>query len=109
MSAENPVETEIKLAIADPEAIVRRIREANFQVRRDRVFEVNQVYDTSAESLRANEQLLRLRDAGGVCTLTWKGPAQRNGIHKSRPEIETTLGDGRAFDAILRNLGYSIK
>jgi adenylate cyclase class 2 len=84
-----------------------RIQAAGFTVCRERVFEANRVYDTPAGTIRASGQLLRVREAGDAITLTWKGPAGRTGDHKSRAEIETSIGDPRAFDSILRHLGFA--
>lgn len=106
MSTKGGVETEIKLPLAEPEATVALIGNAGFQIHRERVLEVNHVYDTSSGVLRAGGQLLRLREAGDVSTLTWKGQTQVANGHRSRPEIETTIGEPTAFDSILSQLGY---
>jgi adenylate cyclase class 2 len=106
MSAATPVETEIKLPFTDPEAIAGRIRAAGFTIHRERIFEGNNVYDTPSATIREKGELLRMREAGGVATLTWKGPTLTTGGHKSRPEVETTVADAAALDTILRRLGY---
>jgi adenylate cyclase class 2 len=93
--------------VAGQEAVVERIRAAGFTLRRERVFESNNVYDTPSGEVRASGQLLRLREAGEICTLTWKGLAQATGAHKSRTEVETSVGSAAAVDTILRQLGYS--
>jgi adenylate cyclase class 2 len=47
---------------------------------------------------------LRVREAGGVATLTYKGtPAV--GRHKSREELELEISDARAMGAVLGRLG----
>ena len=107
MSDATPVETEIKLRLDEPHSITDRILAAGFTIHRERVFEANNVYDTPGSTLRTSGQLLRLREAGDVCTLTWKGPARSTGGHKSRPEVETSVGDARIFAVILGHLGYS--
>lgn len=107
MSVTDPVEREIKLALSDPEGFVARITTAGFAVLNERVFEANVVYDTSEGGMRAKGELLRLREAGGKCTLTWKGVPSTDGGHKQRTEIETIIGDAAAFDNILRRLGYA--
>ena len=49
--------------------------------------------------------LLRLRQVGGNCLVTWKGPSIP-GPHKIRPELETLVGSVEMMDRILRELGY---
>jgi adenylate cyclase class 2 len=50
--------------------------------------------------------LLRLREYGSEWTLTHKS-GKKTGRHSSREELETSVGDGKQMDAILRALGYS--
>jgi len=71
-----------------------------------RTHELNTLYDLPGEVLRARKELLRIRKYGSEWTLTHKsgGKAAR---HSSRVELETSVGDGRKMDAILRALGYS--
>jgi adenylate cyclase class 2 len=98
-------ETEIKLRISDPDAMQARLRDAGFEVTAARVFEGNTIYDTPGGDLKRGGTLLRLRQAGGKAILTVKGPA-KPGKHKSREEIETTLGDAAAGALILTRLGF---
>lgn len=55
--------------------------------------------------MRQARQLLRLREFGGVATLTWKGPPAE-GPHKSREEIETAVGSAAALARLWERLGY---
>lgn len=105
----SPVEREIKLPLDDPGNMLERIRAAGFQVLHERVFEANNLYDTAGLDLRTRGEILRLREAGRKCTLTWKGRGSTDGGHKQRPEVETTVGDPKALDAILQQLGYAPK
>lgn len=103
--ADTPREIEVKLAIASAEEGRSRLASAGFAECAPRTFESNTVYDTTSLVLRQSRHLLRLRDFAGAATLTWKGtPAP--GPHKSREELETTLGDPAAFHQILLRLGY---
>lgn len=70
-----------------------------------RVFEANTVFDTPDLRLRQARELLRLRECGGVVTVTWKGPPAE-GPHKSREEVETTAGDAAAVRRLWERLGY---
>ena len=98
-------ETEIKLAVKDARSARRRLREAGFVVSRPRVFEANMVFDTPELSLRASSRLLRIRQAGRVATLTYKGvPA--TGKYKSREELELEIGNAAAMMSIMERLGY---
>jgi|SRR5271157_499655 len=98
-------ETEIKLAAADAATARRLLRRAGFRVSRRRVFEANTLFDTLVLSLRVSRQLLRVREAGGVVTLTYKGPPAP-GRHKSREELELELSAAPPMAAILQRLGF---
>jgi adenylate cyclase class 2 len=101
-----PVETEIKLRLADGAAHARELLERlGFTQTSPRQLEVDQVFDLPGQTLRRSGHLLRLRRRGAQWILTYKGPA-RSGRHKSREEIETNLADGEAFEVILAALGY---
>jgi adenylate cyclase class 2 len=98
-------ETEIKLRISDPITTQAKLEQAGFKVSRERVFEANTVYDTPEGILRQRGTLLRLREVGGQAILTFKGPATP-GKHKSREELETTVGDASTGAAIFNRLGF---
>jgi adenylate cyclase class 2 len=98
-------ETEIKLAVKSVRAARKLLREAGFVTSRPRVFETNTVYDTPELSLRSASSLLRIRQAGKLATLTYKGVPEI-GKHKSREELELTVSDASAMAAIVERLGY---
>jgi adenylate cyclase class 2 len=106
MSTQSGLETEVKIALADAVATRRRIEGLGFQVSVPRSFESNTIYDTAGQELRQANMLLRLRQTGERRVITWKGPGVP-GPHKSRPEIETTVGSLESLDGILRQLGYA--
>ena len=97
-------ETEIKLAIPDARTGRGLLRAVGFRVSRRRVFETNMVFDTPELSMRRAATMLRVRQAGGVATVTYKGPADI-GRHKSREELELEISDARAMGAIIERLG----
>ncbi len=101
-------EIEIKLGIADAREGRRKLRAAGFRVVRRRVFETNTVYDTPSSGLRQQGMLLRLRTAGKVHTLTFKGPPAI-GKHKSRVEMEVSVSDAVAGARVIEALGYGPK
>jgi len=83
----------------------RLLRAAGFRVFRRRVFEANMVFDTPRLTLRRNRTLLRVREAGGRATLTFKG-VPLAGKHKVREELETEIPSARTLSQILERLGY---
>jgi adenylate cyclase class 2 len=105
MSTAHGIETEVKIRLAEAASAKRLLEEAKFVVSVPRRFESNVVYDTADLKLKGAQMLLRLRRVGGASIVTWKGPAVP-GLHKSRPELETTIGSSEAIDGIFRALGY---
>ena len=103
--AQSSQETEIKLAVPDPKTARRLLLAAGFRVSRRRVFEANTVLDTPGQSLRQRANLLRVREAGGTATVTYKGPPV-TGRHKSREELEVEVADAAAMAAIFARLGF---
>jgi adenylate cyclase class 2 len=97
-------EIEIKLAVPDPKTARGLLRAAGFRVSKRRVFETNIVFDTPEMSMRRAATMLRVRQAGGVATVTYKGPPEA-GRHKSREELELEISDARAMAAIIERLG----
>ena len=106
MSTSSGLETEVKIPLTDLAAARARIESLGFQVSVARVFEANTIYDTVGQTLRQANMLLRLRQAGERSVITWKGPSVV-GPHKSRPEIETSVGSIERLDQILQQLGYA--
>ncbi len=102
----SPLEVEVKIPIADHSAIETRLHNLGFEQSVPRQWESNDLYDTQDQSLRRKEMLLRLRQSGAQSILTWKGPGSP-GPHKSRPELETSLGSLDVFAQILEQLGYT--
>ena len=96
---------EQQLHVADAATARRLLRRAGFRVGRRRVFEDNILFDTAELALRATQRLLRVREAGGMATLTFKGPPAV-GRHKSREELELEVSAAPAMAAILDRLGF---
>jgi adenylate cyclase class 2 len=99
-------EVEIKFRVENVRALGRKLRAAGFRLKTKRTHEMNTLYDLPGGVLRARKELLRLRSYGSSWKLTHKrgGKVTR---HSSRIELETSVGDGKTMDAILRALGYS--
>ncbi len=100
-------ETEIKLRVDGPEAALALLRAHRFEILHPRVFERNLIFDTPDRQLRHSRRLLRLREAEGIATLTFKGPAD-TAIHKSREEREVHPDDFGEMRVILERLGYEV-
>ncbi len=99
-------EIEIKFRVADLRALAPKLRGAGFRVVTPRTHEINTLYDLPGEVLRGRKELLRLRKYGSDWTLTHKSGKQ-TGRHSSRVELETSVGDGKQMNLILRAMGYA--
>ena len=104
MAASDSTETEIKLRIENPQGIEERLDALGFKVTRPRIFESNTIFDDAVGGLRARGCLLRLREVGDRALVTFKGQAER-AKHKSREELETTVGDAGTGALIFERLG----
>jgi adenylate cyclase, class 2 len=100
-----PQETEIKLAVENARKARAMLHAAGFHVSRRRVFEGNTIFDTAKGTLRRTRTLVRIREAGGMAILTYKG-APVPSRHKSREEVETVIEDPHALRTVLERLGY---
>ena len=98
-------ETEIKLAVPDAAGARRLLRAGGFRVSRPRVFEANTIFDTKSGGLRKSSRLMRIRSAGRVFTVTFKGPPLVS-RHKSREELEFTASDAKTVADILERLDF---
>jgi adenylate cyclase, class 2 len=96
-------EVEVKIAVLSSAAVRRHVREAGFTVHVPRVFEVNLLYDFSDRRLRSGGQVLRLRQAGKLTTLTFKGKAADT-LHKVREEVETKVDNRGAMERVFQEL-----
>jgi len=99
-------EIEIKFRVQDMRALARKLRAAGFRLVTPRTHEMNTLYDLPGAVLRARKELLRVRKYGREWTLTHKS-GKKSGHHSSREELETSVGDGKQLDLILRALRYS--
>jgi adenylate cyclase class 2 len=99
-------ENEIKLPVSGAAAARRLLRAGGFHVAVPRVFETNLIFDTPARGMRQGGTVLRLRQVGRHGIITYKGPADTGGLHKSRQEVEFAVDDPAAAHFILERLGY---
>ena len=108
MKAKTKTETEIKLPAGDAGAARRLLRSVGFRVHKPRVFEDNVILDSAGLKLRRAGALVRVRQAGGEATVTYKGRAMA-GRHKVREEIETRVADASEITEIAARLGLTPK
>jgi adenylate cyclase class 2 len=105
MSTAQGIETEVKIRLKDATSAKQLLTNAGFSISIPRRFEANTIYDTADQTLKNSQMLLRLRRIGTDSLLTWKGPYLA-GPHKTRPELETSVGSFETFEQILHALGY---
>jgi adenylate cyclase, class 2 len=103
-------EIELKFPVVDPELLQTRLPQLGFHLETSRTFEHNTLFDTPARGLRAKRQILRLREYGGIHTLTHKriddSIEADTTRYKIRIETETTISDPNALAEIFTQLGY---
>jgi len=104
-------ETEVKIRFPPGAAAARDLIERHgYILIEPRTLESDRIFDRSPDrnlaELKSADQLLRLRRAGSLSTVTYKGPADRQ-RYKSREEIEFDVSDPDAFELVLARLGYT--
>ena len=102
-------EIELKFPVADPEDLETRLPQLGFNLITPRTYEHNILFDTPARDLRAKRQILRLRDYGGIHTLTHKridDSTPESIRYKIRIETETTVSDPHAITEVFAQIGY---
>ncbi|HVH89324.1 MAG TPA: class IV adenylate cyclase [Terriglobales bacterium] len=96
-------EIEVKLRVADVEALTRKLASSGFKLLTPRTHEMNTLYDFSDGRLRRRGEVLRIRKYGEKWTVTHKSKGSA-GKHKSRMETETQVEDGEALADIFESL-----
>jgi adenylate cyclase class 2 len=100
------LEIEVKIPWTDSvEAAQRRIEAAGYVLTEARTLEADTVFDRDQAELERSGRLLRLRRAGDLALVTYKGPS-RGGPYKIREEIEFNVSDAATFSEVLDRLGY---
>lgn len=98
-------ETEVKFAVHSAGSFQERLRALGFEILHERVFERNTILDMAPLYLRPQGCLLRLREAGGKTTITFKGKASVSRV-KSREEIEYIASDASSAFRVFAGMGY---
>lgn len=101
------LEREIKLPFESAEAARAAVLATGATPLKGRRLQEDCLLDTTNDDLRRRRSALRVRQDGGRCILTFKGPVQPGEV-KVREEIETMAGDGTLLMRILGELGYHV-
>jgi adenylate cyclase, class 2 len=99
-------EIEIKLPVADLDAVRQRLRTGAARQLTAPHSESNDLYDQADGGLAKSGRVLRLRRTDDGATLTFKGPARFEDGAKTREERETAVSDPNEMDRILAALGF---
>lgn len=107
--ADNNVEVEVKFLVSDLAAFRERLVVAGGVLRRERIHEYNIRFDTPAEALRNQSQLLRLRrDTAAIVTFKGPSPDDAGSEAKVREELEIEVSDFETAAAIFQRLGFEV-
>ena len=98
------LETEAKIQVADHGVLRSLLVQLGAQPQGQQL-EVNIYFDTADERLRQADTALRLRCTDKKNVLTYKGPQTKN-RYKQRLEVQTTVAEAQAMQAILQQLGF---
>jgi len=103
------METEVKIRVADREALEQKLPAFGFARITERTLERNTLHDTRDRKLRNTRQILRIRQYGSKWVVTHKcvpSGMTEEGPHKNRVETETLVEDGPAMGKIFEALGF---
>jgi adenylate cyclase class 2 len=104
---ENQQELEIKLYLANLAAFQGRLDTLGGKITEPRLHEINLRFDLPDGELTRSARVLRLRQ-DTAARMTYKGPGESiAGVH-ARREIEFTVSDFGAAQALLEALGYQV-
>ena len=98
-------EIEVKFALRDRAALVRKLHEIGGERLYPETFEDNIVFDRRGE-LKTKGALLRVRRFGRYSIATFKGPVAFDGNVKSREEVQTGVESFELAVQLFDALGY---
>lgn len=101
------LEREVKLPFASAEAARAAVLATGATPLHGRRLQEDCLLDTTNDDLRRRRSALRVRQDGGRCILTFKGPVQPAAV-KIREELETIVGDGTLLMKMLGELGFHV-
>lgn len=111
MRDKDNLEIEVKIKIDCIPVIVDRILKSGFVLLQKKYFETNIVFDTSDNTLKEKNFLLRLRNQDELNFLTLKRPVSEplsQSNYKVREEIELNVSSFEKTKMILLSLGFKI-
>jgi adenylate cyclase, class 2 len=103
------METEVKIRVADREALEQKLPALGFTRVTARTLERNTLYDKPDRELRNSRQILRIRQYGSKWAVTHKSVPSglsEEGPHKNRVETETAVEEGPVLGKIFEALGF---
>ena len=107
MTANDYLETEVKLYLEDMENVAARLVAAGATTHLPRVLERNVRYDNTQRTLMDNGIVVRLRQDYRTL-LTYKEPSdQKDDLALTRFEVSVEVSDFNAMQVILEKLGYT--
>jgi len=101
------LEREIKLTFESADAARAAVLAIGATPLHGRRLQEDCLLDTTNDDLRRRRSALRVRQDGGRCLLTFKGPVQPATV-KVREELETIVGDGTLLMQMLGELGFHV-
>src|SRR5205823_1952975 len=101
------LEREVKLPFESADAARAAVTAISATPLHGRRLQENCLLDTTNDDLRRRRSALRVRQDGGRCLLTFKGPVQPAAV-KVREELETIVGDGTLLMTMLAELGFHV-
>ena len=101
------LEQEIKLTFESAETARAAVLAIGATPLHGRRLQEDCLLDTTTDDLRRRRSALRVRQDGGRCLLTFKGPVQPATV-KVREELETIVGDGTLLMKMLGELGFHV-
>jgi len=99
------LEIEVKIRVADLEAVQKNLTARGAQLIKPRHLEENTLYDFREGNLYARNHALRLRTVNKKTFLTYKGAPLKSRKFKIREEFETELKNRADSRKILKALG----
>ncbi len=96
----------MKLAMPGAAEAAALLEKAGLHATSPRAFESNALWDYADGRLRANKEVLRIREYRQSTILTFKG-APRDGLHKVREEVEVRVEEAGPLRIIFERLGMS--
>ncbi len=109
LHAMHSAEIELKFPVVSLGDLEKRLAELGFRLDTPRTFESNTLYDTPERKLKANGELLRVREYAGRHIVTHKRHPDDEDVespYKVRIETESEVSDGDALAEIFTRLGY---